>query len=612
MALPFPQRTASVEQPLRFSDISPQGQARLMDMSFARIAYGVHISFFIGSMFVLWMLRAGVPAGDMIVWSFGMAGGALVIRWQRRSYAEARRREPDEVVVRRWLPRVLAWATAYGLALCVAFILVHLAQSPYEMRLLFLLTLASMMAANATHQSPVLRSFQCFFLVGWGLVMALIPWVFPDHWTVIMPLSAMYLASLHKHAVIVHRFFLQQIKLEEDSTRLAEQHQAAKHEAEAALRAKNQFLSTASHDLRQPVHAMGFLIEAIASRNRDATLLPSIADLRQSVRSVTRMFNSLLDLSKIESGAVRPKPEHLRIDELLADVATLFRGEAQSRNLALRVRGGGGRAVVHADALLLRQCLSNLTHNALRYTRSGGVLLAVRPRGNSWQMEVWDTGVGVALAEQDQIYSPYYRPRHAWNVDNPGHGLGLAVVARCAEMMGAEYGLTSREGRGSRFWLRLPACLDFEPGYVAPAHGASPSAFQFQHLAGACLVVDDDPEVCAAWQSLLVSWGLSVRCAGASAEAIACLEGGFRPDAIFCDQRLRAGESGFDVLRGLLERCPEAGGAMISGEFESPDLLQAEREGYLVLHKPLEPDALYAVLSWWLPAAPLVDRAQNG
>jgi len=288
------------------------------------------------------------------------------------------------------------------------------------------------------------------------------------------------------------------------------------------------------------------------------------------------------------------------LDPLMNDVATLFREEARSRQIDLRVRLSGGRALVTADVMLLRQSMINLMQNALRYTQSGGVLMAARRRGGDWQFEVWDTGVGIAEDDQQRIYSPFFRPEHAWRIDNAGHGLGLAVVARCADLMGASQGLSSREGRGSRFWLRLPSAQIEEPQTAVRERTFSPVGHG-ETLSGRCLVIDDEPQVRKAWQALLNAWGVETACAASANDAFALLDAGFEPQAIFCDQRLRSGESGFELLQALLERCPDAAGAMISGEFDSPALAQAEQEGYLVLHKPLDPEALYTLLCRLLP-----------
>jgi signal transduction histidine kinase/CheY-like chemotaxis protein len=585
---------------IHFDDISMRGKARLLEMSHSRQIFGVSAQPFVGAGFVSWLILLGQDAKGLLLWILCYCFASVGMRLKRKQYFRDKARLTDAAMVNKWLPVVHGVALAHGMGLVSAIVLI-LGHATFEMTSAFYMVLIAIVAANATHLTPVLSAYQRFFVVSWGGAMILMPWSFPTQWPFILPLSAIYSVVIYRHALIAHQFFLQQIRLEEDSAHLAKQYRLAKEEAEAALHAKNQFLSTASHDLRQPVHAMGFLIESIARRNRDETLSPALSDLRQSVRSVTQMFNSLLDLSKIEAGAIEVRLETISLDDLMSDVATVFREEAINANIALRLRLTAGKAFVTADAMLLRQALVNLMHNALRYTQHGGVLMAARRRDNDWQVEVWDTGVGVAMAEQQQIYSAFFRNEHAWQIDNAGHGLGLAVVARCADLMRVTHGLNSRLGSGSRFWLRLPA--------AQPLSTASPSfnyrqldrkPFDSQRLTGQCLILDDDPQVCSAWESLLISWGIQVRCAASANEALDAIGPEFNPQAIFCDQRLRAGESGFDVLQMLLEHCPEASGAMISGEFDSPELLRAEQEGYLVLRKPLQPDELHAVLSRWL------------
>lgn len=595
------QAPSDSSRPLHFDDISAQGQVRLLDLSYARNVYGFNIMPLVGIPFIYWFYELGRGISWLATWSLLFLLTAFAVRYQHRIYLRERAELDDTQTVHKWLPIVQRLALAYGVAQVVPFFLMTIEKPPFEFSLLFLVTLAAIIAGNATHQSPVLGAFRRFFFASWGGAIVLLPWVFTVHWQYVMPLMLIYVISIYKHAVMVHRFFLQQIKLEEDGVRLAEGYRLAKNEAEKALHDKNMFLSTASHDLRQPVHAMGFLIESIARRNSDKTLVPPLLDLKQSVRSVTQMFNSLLDLSKIEVGAVQVCNEIIHLDALLNDVATVFREEASARAIELRVRLSGGKAVVHADAMLLRQSMINLMHNALRYTKQGGVLMTARRRGSDWQIEVWDTGVGVAIEDKDRIYSPFFRNEHAWRIDSAGHGLGLAVVARCAALMGATYGFSSRENHGSRFWLRLPAAnaTDTLPDGNVPNISKLNMALPYQ-LEGTCLIVDDDPQVCTAWESLLASWGLRVESVSSGSHALALAERGFVPQAIFCDQRLRAGESGYDVLRELLRRFPEASGAMISGEFNSPDLQQAESDGYLVLRKPLAPEQLFAVLSNWL------------
>ena len=376
----------------------------------------------------------------------------------------------------------------------------------------------------------------------------------------------------------------------------------AKRVAEEALQDKNLFLATASHDLRQPVHAMSLMVEAIGLRNQNPALTPLVTDLKQSMAALSQQFNALLDLSRFETGAPHSTAIPVALPTMLRELVRTFREQATSAGLDLRLHLPAQYAVVRVDPVLLRQSLVNLVHNAIRYTREGGLLVGVRRRGSDWQVEVWDTGIGIAADEEEQIFSPYFRTEQAWRVDSAGHGLGLAVVARCVRLMGATCGFRSTPGRGSRFWLRL-AAYDTTDDLQRTAMTPLPTATPFKALSGRCLVLDDDRQVLAAWHMLLDSWGVTVRTATTADEARAQLDDGFAPQAIFCDQRLHNGDSGFSVLKSLLSRCPGASGAMVSGELQSPELALAEDEGYLVLTKPLDPIALHALLERCFAAA---------
>ena len=134
---------------------------------------------------------------------------------------------------------------------------------------------------------------------------------------------------------------------------------------------------------------------------------------------------------------------------------------------------------------------------------------------------------------------------------------------------------------------------------TAAAYDNTATPTRYAPLRGACLAVDDDPLVTSAWESLMSTWGITVRCAASAEEAFAIVDDGFTPFAVLCDQRLRSGESGFDILKALFERLPDVSGAMVSGEFNSQILQEAEQEGYLVLRKPLEPARLHALLTQW-------------
>lgn len=595
------EQSAGFAKELGYADISPAGQVALLDVAFARINYGFGAMVVVSVPFIAWYIHLGQNPLGLVLWATWYFAGLLVVRWLYRRYHRERAEGEPKAILHRWSPRIHGMALIYGSSMAIPPLLTaH--HATFEFQLLYLVTVAAIVAGNSAHSSPVLSVFRCFFLTGWGSVTLLVPYSFPDHWYYVMPLTLIYIRTMLKHSAISHRFFVQNIVLQEEGARLTENFRRAKDEAEKALYDKNLFLTTASHDLRQPVHAMGFLVESISRSNRDPTLDAALADLRESVHSATQMFNALLDLSRIESGRVQIKAEAVNLAEVIANVATIFREEARNRGLELSVHLPANEALAIADGTLLRQSLSNLLHNALRYTRQGGILLAVRRRNGGWRCEVWDTGIGIAMRDGADIFSPFYRNEHAWDIDSAGHGLGLAVVARCCAMMGAKHGFCSREGKGSCFWIRLDAAKEtWHPALTELNASTSPQAVP--NWSGTCLVVDDDPLVRSAWQTLMQSWGLRVACVESGRQALHLLESGFKPDAVFCDQRLRSGESGFELLRELLERLPEASGAMISGELDSPELAEAEEQGYLVLRKPVETTELQAVLGHWLLSA---------
>ncbi|CAI1842717.1 hybrid sensor histidine kinase/response regulator [Serratia ficaria] len=586
-------------QSLQNDEISPHAQIRLLNNTFMRLVFSFTAVPFVGMPFAIWLYLLGKELTPIVSWIVIYLGCALAIRLWHRRYRHESEENNAGVMLSRWLPRINKVAFAHGVGISSLYLITP-EKNSFDFFLLLNISIAAIVAANATHLTPVISTFTRFFFASWGVLNLGIIWRLDDVMPIVLMLNLLYGFAIYRHALTSHAFFIQQARLEEKSSRLAEQFRQAKEEAEQALLDKNQFLTTASHDLRQPVHAMGFLIEAVIHKNRDATLIPQLLDLQQSVRSVHLMFNSLLDLSKIESGNLSTAAARVDIGALLDSVITLFREEANSRALSLRTWRPHRRVCVMGDQLLIRQSLINLIQNALRYTQQGGVLIAIRPRREQCSIEVWDTGVGIADEEKGKIFSPYYRPELAWKIDSAGHGLGLAVVARCAKLMKVKYGMRSIEGKGSRFWMRFALYTGEDPlpeSVNAYASAAAPA--RFASLRGACLVVDDDPLVTSAWESLMSTWGISVRCAASAEEAFAIIDEGFTPFAVLCDQRLRSGESGFDILKALFERLPNVSGAMVSGEFNSPVLQEAEQEGYLVLRKPLEPAKLHALLSQW-------------
>lgn len=582
------------------TDISAEKHVQLLKMTHERLVYSFTAMPFVATFAALFYGNTN-DITLMAIWAMGYCMAYFFSKRRAAQFTEDELSLKAEDLLVAWHPILLRIATLHGLALCLPFVITA-SKPTFEFTTLWYLTIAAIIAGNATHQTPALGIFVRFFNCSWNVATLLSVIAYPNHWYFVAPMIMMYTAGIYRHALMAHKFFLQQVRLEESSLRLAEQFKIAKEAAEDALKTKNRFLATASHDLRQPVHAMSMLIEAISQRNQDASLTPALADLRLSLRSMNLMFNSLLDLSKLESGVIQVERKPIHLQAFMQDIAKLFEPDARDRHLQLRLHLPREPAYANTDANLLRQVVLNLAQNALRYTLQGGVLLAVRKRGNSWQIEVCDTGIGVAKDEQSNIYLPYFRDQHAWGIDSEGHGLGLSVVARCAFLLKSPLDMDSRLGRGSRFWIRIPKIAATESlGNVSDTSGSYSSSNALLPInTGRCLIVEDDPQVSRAWQALLQSWGIELQIASNSSEAFACLKSGFAPQAILCDERLRAGESGFELLKALLVKLPDARGAMVSGEFNAPALVQAEDEGYLVLRKPVDMGLVHDLLARWL------------
>lgn len=583
------------ESALSWAALPPAARLQLLGNSFLRVRDGCTVMPLLGLAGSAWLYALGQwPLAVSLWWVaslslVGIAWGAWAL-WRRDLRQMATGSVDPAALLSTWLRRVQPLAALYG-ALLMSLAACAGPEAPFELRVVLVCGGTLVMAARADHQSAALVVYLHFFFASLAVGLLSLPYVFPQHWLYLLPLYLLFGVFL-RNARISHQFFLSNIDL-------SERFRAAKSEAEQALLVKNQFLATASHDLRQPVHAVGLLAESVALRNSDPALTGTLQDLRQGVQSLQWMCNALLDLSRIEAGAVQARMQAVALAPLLHEVVTLLGESARARGLALRLRPPPPGTRVQADPMLLRQCVVNLVHNALRYTQHGGVLLAVRRRAGQWQVEVWDTGPGVAAEERERIFSPFTQSAVTRAADDAGYGLGLAVVARCAELMEAPLGLVSRLGRGSRFWLRLRGlAMDEAPGAGAPVLASQGS------LQGRCLVVEDDPQAAAGWMQLLHDWGVQTRCAADGAEALGLLAQGFAPQAILCDQRLRSGESGFALLQRLEALCPDAALAMVSGEWDSPALRQAQEEGYLVLRKPVAPELLHTLLRQWMSQAP--------
>jgi len=377
---------------------------------------------------------------------------------------------------------------------------------------------------------------------------------------------------------------------------------AAKEAAEHANRAKSSFLAAASHDLRQPIHALGLYMATLRTEGLNVAQREIVQRMSSSLAALDSMFNTLLDISRMDAGGLVPRPRPFALEPMLHRLAEEFAPMAADKGLRLSVRVGPQARALHAvsDPLLVERIVRNLLGNAVKYTERGGVLLCCRLRsGGRWRVEVWDTGCGIPEAEREQVFDEFYQVGNPERDRANGLGLGLSIVRRLTQLLQHRLELASEVGRGTRFALELPATSD-QPASES-ALGVTGS---LQGLVVA--VVDDDPEVRDGMQLLLARWGCQVFAGADAAEVLK--RAGERPllHAIVADFRLRGGHTGLDAVRGLRAACRgEPPALIVTGDSAPERLAELERSTLPWLSKPV---ATARLRGWLLQAA----RARRG
>ena len=385
--------------------------------------------------------------------------------------------------------------------------------------------------------------------------------------------------------------------------------QQAQAGAEAADQAKARFLAAASHDLRQPAHALGLYTAAL----RAGPLAPQQAELAErmqgSLAALDTLFAALMDVSRMDAGAVVPQWDTVALAPLLQRLADEWAPQAEARGLRLALHLSDPAATTVTDPVLLERVLRNLLANAVKYTQHGGVLLACRLRTGAegqrhHRVEVWDSGEGIAAAEHERVFEEFYQASPGPGLDrgaSAGLGLGLAIVQRLSRLLQLRVQLHSQPGRGSVFMVEGLA-----PAGVA-LQAVAAAKREMRRLAGLRVaVLEDDTEVRDAMRRLLRLWDCEVVDGDCAADLQARLGG--PPDAVVADVRLAAGRTGVEELRLLQAGWPaEVPVLWISGETAPEGLRRLLPAGAEVLTKPVSPARLRA----WLERQRAPEAAAN-
>jgi two-component system, sensor histidine kinase len=362
-----------------------------------------------------------------------------------------------------------------------------------------------------------------------------------------------------------------------------------KEAAEAATLAKSRFLAAASHDLRQPVHALSLFVGALHGSGLPPPAQRLLDHISDSVTAVDQLFAALLDISRLDAGAVHANQAAFRIHPVLERICRDHAAEAAAKNLTLRLHPC--HATVSTDPVLLETILRNLVSNAIRYTDSGRVIVGCR-RGRRLSIQVWDTGRGIQPEEQARIFDEFHQIQRPGHERGPGLGLGLAIVRRLGDLLGLEITLCSQPGRGSCFALSVPLAAPVQSASVTPE---PPSRTPQKSI----LVIDDNQGVREAMGALLARWGHQVATAGSAQQALAAdPDAHSSADLIICDYHLGGPETGLSVIETLRRRAGHPLPALLITADTTPELLvAANAAGLLLLHKPVSNSRLRAAVA---------------
>jgi two-component system, sensor histidine kinase len=372
-----------------------------------------------------------------------------------------------------------------------------------------------------------------------------------------------------------------------------------KDRSEQASLDKSRFLAASSHDLRQPVHALGMFVAALRGRGMDGEARRLVGHIENCLAGLKELFDSLLDISRLDAGAIEPRPNIFPVRPLLERICADYAANARAKGIALRLVSCS--AHVCTDPVLLERILRNIVDNAVQHTVSGRVLVGCRRGGAARGMlriQVSDTGPGIPPDAQERVFQEFVQLGNPERDRAKGLGLGLAIVRRLVRLLDGELVLRSVPGRGTMLEVSVPAAavpLATSPdGSIAPDQAVM-SAIR---LRGTVLVVDDEVAILTAMQALLTGWGIDVLAAGSGGEMLALAAALRAPPALLiCDWQLRDNEQGIAVIDSLrMMFNAEIPAVLLTGDVALRRQVQGRHGDVLLLHKPVAPGRLRAIL----------------
>jgi len=542
---------------------------------------------------VMLVLSAEVPWSRLGVWGAGLAviAAARALLWRT---VQSRPRTDAEI--RTFLAIMLAIGAAAALWWGAGLLVVSRFSTSLLVTITILLAIVAMMTGGAVTTSGGPRSMVTVYVLSLAPPTAhLVLSQDTSLQRVALMAVGLFFASLaalrHNHRALRESFRLR-LENQELLASLAvekQREEAARRDAERANQDKSRFLAAASHDARQPLHALGLFVDTLKEQPLEPKAKQLVGNIDLAHGSLVSLHEALLDISSADVGAVVPRRRPVAVRELLRLIETESAPRARQRGLRLETRGP--ELVLMTDPELVLRILRNLVANAIAYTRRGRVLISARRRAGQALLQVWDTGVGIPAAEHERIFHELYQVGNANRDRSAGLGLGLAIVRRLARALGTEVTVRSTPGKGSVFSFALPLTA------AALTVVASPAGEPRRPRRGeVALLVDDDGLTRQALGAMLEGWGYEVIAAQSAEEAVEYAAQIERLDVVITDLWL-PGSSGVWLLEALGRSRPGARRVVVSGDTSPEAPARVQALGAAFLRKPVRSAALQALLS---------------
>lgn len=547
------------------------------------------------ALILVWVLWDHVPHAVLLGWLAVFGVYSVARAAMARAYHH---RAADDTDHHAWMRRV-QWALAIGGGIWAAACFLFYVPDHIEYQLFLVTMLLGAVVSGLVTLAVYLPAYLAFvtpFVAATAIRYG--QEGDPLHWGIALAAVVTFFLFIN-FARFIQNSFVESLRLRmtlaERNRELAERNR----EVERANLAKSRFLAAASHDLRQPLHALNLFAAQLRDQTDPAERARLVVRIDAAIESMNELFNALLDISKLDAGVLATDIAEFPVGRLLDRIETTFAAAAREKGLRLSVVPS--RAWVRSDAILLERILLNLVSNAIRYTSRGGVIVGCRRRGDSVRLEVWDSGIGLAEDQHRTIFGEFYQVGAPAPGQRAGLGLGLSIVDGLCRLLGHPIDLASRPGKGSRFAVSVSRASARQ----APVE----PAVTFEAIANPArdkliVVVDDDALVLDGMRGLLQGWGCRVVAAGSDDAALAGLaahQG--RPNLIISDYLLANGRTGVDVierLRGAFAVPIPA--FLISGDTTSERMRDADTRGLPLLHKPVSPMALRSMVNQLLRA----------